>query len=96
MKDEVCFTGTKIFAGLPMDEYNRDLTFPLSTKVYDQMRRSDGQIAAILMTMKLPIRSSKWYIEPDKDAADSDLAEQIADFIKDNLMGGMKYSWDDH
>lgn len=93
---EVGFTGTKIFAGLPMDEYNRDLSFPYSTKIYDQMRRSDGQIAAVLMAMKLPIRSTKWYIEPDKDAKDSDLAEQIADFIKDNLMGGMKYSWDDH
>jgi SPP1 gp7 family putative phage head morphogenesis protein len=96
MSGEVGFTGTKIFAGLPMDEYNRDLSFPLSTKVYDQMRRSDGQIAAILMAMKLPIRSTKWYLEPDKDAKDSNLAEQIADFIKDNLMGGMKYSWDDH
>lgn len=96
MSGEVGFTGTKIFAGLPMDEYNRDLSFPLSTKIYDQMRRSDGQIAAVLMAMKLPIRSTKWYVEADKDAADSDLAEQIADFIKDNLLGGMKYSWDDH
>jgi SPP1 gp7 family putative phage head morphogenesis protein len=96
MSGEVGFTGTKIFAGLPFDEYNRDLSFPLSTKVYDQMRRSDGQIAAVLMAMKLPIRSTRWYVEADKDAPDSDLAEQIADFIKDNLMGGMKYSWDDH
>jgi SPP1 gp7 family putative phage head morphogenesis protein len=96
MSGEIGFTGTKIFAGLPFDEYNRDLSFPLSTKVYDQMRRSDGQIAAVLMAMKLPIRSTKWYVEADKDAADPDLAEQIADFIKDNLMGGMKYSWDDH
>lgn len=94
--NEIGFSGTKIFAGLPMDEYNSDLIFPKSTQVYDQMRRSDGQVAAVLQAMKLPIRSAKWYVEADKDAENADLAEQIADFVQDNLMGGMKYSWDDH
>lgn len=96
MAGEIGFTGTKIFAGLPMDEYNRDLTFPVSTEVYDRMRRSDGQVAAVLQAMKLPIRSTKWSIDPDKDAKDHAAAQNIADFIKGNLMGGMKYSWDDH
>lgn len=96
MAGEIGFTGTKIFAGLPMDEYNRDLTFPVSTEVYDRMRRSDGQVAAVLQAMKLPIRSTKWSIDPDKDAKDHTAAQHIADFIKANLMGGMKYSWDDH
>jgi SPP1 gp7 family putative phage head morphogenesis protein len=96
MAGEIGFTGTKIFAGLPMDEYNRDLTFPVSTEVYDRMRRSDGQVAAVLQAMKLPIRSTKWSIDPDKDVKDKHTAQQTADFIKSNLMGGMKYSWDDH
>lgn len=96
MRGEIGYTGNKIFSGLPMDEYNPDLAFPESTAVYDQMRRSDGQVAAVLSAIKLPIRSAKWYVEPEKDAKDEKLAEQIADFIDDNLLHGMRYSWDDH
>ncbi len=96
MRGEIGYTGNKIFAGLPMDEYNPDLAFPESTYKYDEMRRSDGQIAAIMNAVKLPIRSAKWYVEPDKDAKDEKLAEQIAEFVEDNLMHGMRYSWDDH
>jgi len=96
MRGEVGMTGNKMFSGLPMDEYNPDLAFPKSIEVYDQMRRSDGQIGAVLNAIKLPIRSAKWYVEPNEDAKDEKLAEQIAEFIEDNLMGGMAYSWDDH
>lgn len=95
-KGEVGFTGNKIFAGLPMDEYSRDLLFPKSTYIYDEMRRSDGQIAAVLAAVSLPIRSTKWYVAPDEDAEDTELAQEIADFISDNLFGGMRYSFDDH
>lgn len=93
---EVGFTGTQIFAGLPFVEYNPDLAFPQSAKVYDEMRRSDGQIKAVLAAVKLPIRSTKWYVEPEQDADDEKLAQEIADFVQHNLLdGGMKYSWDD-
>lgn len=93
---EIGWTGNKIFAGLPQDEYNPDLIFPRSTEVYDRMRRSDGQVAAVMQAMKLPIRSTKWFVSPAEDAKDQKQAEEIAQFIEDNLMGGMKYSWDDH
>lgn len=96
-KGEIGWTGNKIFSGLPMDEYNPDLVFPSSTEVYDRMRRSDGQVAAVLNAMKLPIRATKWYVEPDDvPEKDKKTAEQIAEFVEDNLMNGMKYSWDDH
>lgn len=96
-KGEIGWTGNKIFSGLPMDEYNPDLVFPSSTEVYDRMRRSDGQVAAVLNAMKLPIRAAKWYVEPeDVDDKDKKAAEQIAEFIEDNLLNGMRYSWDDH
>jgi len=96
-RGEIGYTGNKIFSGLPMDEYNPDLAFPQATTVYDQMRRSDGQVAALLLAMKLPIRSAEWYLEPDKDAKNKTQAQEIADFIQDNLIdGGMRYSWDDH
>lgn len=97
MSGEIGYTGNQIFSGLPLDEYNSDLAFPKSVDIYDQMRRSDGQIAAVLNAMKLPIRSAKWFIEPDDNAKDKKLAQQIADFIEYNLLeGGMRFSWDDH
>ncbi|KPV42013.1 phage portal protein family protein [Alicyclobacillus ferrooxydans] len=97
MSGEIGYTGNLIFSGLPMDEYNPDLAFPQSVQVYDQMRRSDGQVAGVLNAMKLPIRSAKWYVEPDDDAKDKGLAEKIAEFVEWNLLGGgMKFSWDDH
>ncbi|MCL6455065.1 MAG: minor capsid protein [Alicyclobacillus sp.] len=97
LRGEIGYTGNKIFSGLPMDEYNPDLAFPESVAVYDQMRRSDGQIAAVLNAMKLPIRSAEWFVEPDDDAKDKRLAAQIAELVEWNLLqGGMKYSWDDH
>lgn len=93
---EIGYTGSRIFSGLPMEEYNPELSFPQSTRVYDKMRRSDGQIAAVLTAMKLPIISTKWYVAPCEDADDEELAQEIADFISDNLFGGMKYSWSEH
>lgn len=97
MRGEIGYTGNMIFSGLPMDEYNPDLAFPASVLVYDQMRRSDGQIAAVMNAMKLPIISAKWFVEPDEDAKDAKLAETIADFVQYNLIdGGMKFSWADH
>ncbi len=96
MRGEIGYTGNKIFSGLPMDEYNPDLAFPESTAVYDQMRRSDGQVAAVLSAIKLPIRSSKWYVEPQEDAKNKQLAKQVADFVEGNLLHGMRYSFDDH
>lgn len=97
LKGEIGYTGNLIFSGLPMDEYNPTLSFPESTHVYDEMRRSDGQVGAILNAMKLPIRAAEWYFEPDPDAQDKALAEAVAEFLTDNLLdGGMHYSWDDH
>lgn len=97
LKGEIGYSGSKIFAGLPMDEYNPELSFPQSTEVYDKMRRSDGQVAALLNAIKLPIRAADWHLAPAEDAKDKRLAEEIAAFITHNLLeGGMLFSWDDH
>lgn len=94
---EIGYSGNKIFSGYPLDEYNPELNFPESVRIYDRMRRSDGQIAAIMAAMKLPIRSTKWYMEPPGFAKSQRQAQEIAKFAEDNLLnGGMKYSWDDH
>lgn len=96
--NEIGWSGNHIFSGIPSDEYNSTLAWPKSVAIYDQMRRSDGQVAAVLMALKLPIRSTEWFIDEDKDTDDSEsaLSDQIKEFVEDNLFGGMQYSWDDH
>src|SRR5271157_1309321 len=51
-------TGTPSFGGFlrELGEYNADLAWPASYLVYEQMRRSDAQVAATLWASKLPIR----------------------------------------
>lgn len=75
-------SGTKNFAGIIQDEYLSALgpyQFPI---VYDQMRRSDATVRALLAAYQMPIRSSKWYVQPYDDSPDS---VRMADFMHDNL-----------
>jgi phage gp29-like protein len=67
---ELGVTGTPILGGWLRDlgEYNADLTGLLGYQVYERMRRSDGQVAATLMGMKLPIRSAEWTVVEPEDA----------------------------
>lgn len=46
--------------------------------IYEQMRRSDGQVAAILQAVTLPVKSASWSVQPPKDA--TPIEKEIADF----------------
>lgn len=86
-------TGTLWFSGiLSGEEYNADLIGENAIRVYDQMRRSDGQIKAILMACKLPLINAKWSVKAaSEDAQDV----EIAQFVQDNLMGGLDRTWEE-
>lgn len=45
-------------------EKNKDLQWPKSVEVYDQMRREDSQVGSVLRAVTLPIRSARWIIDP--------------------------------
>ncbi|TFD47577.1 DUF935 family protein [Cryobacterium sp. Hh11] len=45
-------------------ETNPDLMWPLSTEVFDKMRREDSQIGSVLRAVTLPIRGAEWMIDP--------------------------------
>ena len=45
-------------------EKNPDLAWPQSIEVYDQMRREDAQVGSVIAAVTLPIRSTKWEIDP--------------------------------
>jgi hypothetical protein len=81
---EVGKSGTYIFNGIiTQEEYNSDLVRTAALKIYDQMRRGDGTVAAILLACKLPIIGAQWTL----DAASDDPKDVfIRNFIARELM----------
>lgn len=90
---ELGATGTVFFAGqLAEEEYNVDLRGEKAIKVFEKMRRSDGQVKAALLACELPLRSARWDIEAASDDAKD---QEIASFVRQNLFDWMTITWDD-
>lgn len=81
-------SGTEIFSGYFDEEYLTKLLNTEGIKVFDQMRRSDGQVAMLLRVVKNPIKSARHWIEP---ASDEDEHVEHAEFIKHVLFEDMGY-----
>ncbi len=92
MLAELGTSGTKNFSGILLDEYVPALSFYNAPNVFNQMRRSDGTIAALLAAYKMPLRSAKWYIQPFDDSPQS---IEMADFLHDNLWAFGSQTYDD-
>lgn len=74
------------------EEYLPELQWPRSLTVYDRMRRSDGQVQAVLLALELPIRATRWFVKP----ASTDPRDiQIAEFVEENLFKGLRSPFDD-
>ena len=85
---------TPYYGGLGIDssEYLGKLKGPGGMAIYEQMRRSDPQIGAVLDALGLPIRQASYYIDP---VSDKTLDREIADKIGKNLFSEMSILWDD-
>lgn len=57
----------------------QDLRFPMSTAIYDRMRRSDAQIAALLQSIRLPI------IGATPNLLGEDVRPEVLAFVKSQL-----------
>lgn len=84
---ELGAAGTPIFGGFlrELGEYNPNFSGGpfASFLLYEQMRRSDAMVAAVLSACKLPIRAAEWAISDPKDPTPE---ERLAtDFVKENL-----------
>lgn len=88
-------TGTPIISGFltDMQEYNPNMQGRYALPTFEQMRRSDADVAATLTACKLPIRCADMVIQPGVQDNEPEyaLAEEIADFVKENLFGGLEY-----
>ena len=86
-----------LFDALGNDEYLAALRWPQDLTVYEKMRRSDSQVQAMLLVLELPIRSTKWVVEPYDAKSSRDV--EIAEFVEENLFAGppkgMTQHWDD-
>ena len=90
---ELGATGTSVFAGLLYEEdYNSDLQGEKALKVYDKMRKSDGQVKAGLLACKLPLMVARWDMTP---ASQEEQDVEIAGMVKDDLFENMTITWDD-
>lgn len=88
---EIGTTGTPIFGGYLRDlgEYNPTLEGLAAFSTYEKMRRSDGQVAATLAAMKLPIRAAEWAVVEPEDASPIEI--EAADFVRECLFEGVNF-----
>lgn len=89
---EIGDSGTQIWDGYITSDYNSTLSGSNAMSTYDEMRKSDATVKALLQACTLPIRSAKWYVEP---ASQDKQDEEIAEFVEWNLKEGMSITWDD-
>jgi hypothetical protein len=71
-------------------EYNADLIGQNGIRMYDQMRRGDGQIRGLLRLAKTPVLGARWFVEP---ASSSKQDAKVAKFVEDCLTRYMTMSW---
>lgn len=86
--------GTAIFSGFVRDlgEFNPKLDGRTAFPTYEKMRRSDADVKAALLACKLPIRAAEKQILPGVGSNDPQYkrAKEIAEFVKNNLFGGLE------
>lgn len=80
-------SGTEIYAGYFDEEYLTKIKGLQGAKLFDEMRRGDSQIAMLLSVIKNPIKSANWDIQA---ADDSDLAKEIAAFVRHALFNDIR------
>jgi len=85
------------------EEETPELRWPHNIEVYDRMRRQDAQITSVLRAMTLPIRRTKWRIDPN--GASPEVAQRVADDLGLPLVGAEnspvlrtrdRFSWSEH
>ena len=87
-------------------EETPELRWPLSVRVFEQMRRQDAQITSVLRAVMLPVRRTKWRLDPAD--ARPEVVELVANDLGVPVKGGEegisrargrskgRFSWDEH
>jgi hypothetical protein len=57
-------SGTEIYSGYFSEEYLQKLRGTPGAKIYDEMRRSEAQIAMLMSAVINPIKAATWTVQP--------------------------------
>jgi hypothetical protein len=87
---EIGFAGNTSYGSILRQDYNPQMRAGLGYKTFDQMRRSDGQVAMSLKAVKAPVLAARWYMQPASTSAQD---VKIAEYIWNNLTKQMTVSW---
>ncbi len=80
-----------------------ELRWPASVPVYDRMRRQDAQAASVLRAVTMPVRRTRWRIDPA--GTRDEVAEHVAQDLRLPIMGQSeppagrsrdRFSWGEH
>ena len=89
---EIGTTGLKRFSGEVQEEFDPNLRGIRGVRVFDEMRRNDPDVGAVLFAISHVALASTWEVEPASDAQpDLDAAE----FVRECLFKDMSHSWRD-
>lgn len=87
-------------------ETTPELRWPLSTRVYEAMRRQDAQIVSVMRALTLPVIRTGWRIDPN--GARDEVVQHVADDLRLPIIGTDedparpkprsrdRFSWADH
>lgn len=81
-------SGTQIFAGYFTEEYLQQLRGRKGAKVYDEMRRSEAQVAMLMNAIMNPIKAGNWEFESaDSDEVpNADLHEDLVEYCAKEMI----------
>lgn len=74
---EVGSSGTEIYGGYLSEEYLSDLRGTSWADKIDQMRRSDANVRMAINALKLPLKSSNWYINEKEKTEEAALQKKL-------------------
>ena len=86
LSGEVGSTGLNRFGGLVYEEFLVELQRDRGRKVYDEMRRNDAIVGAILFAIEMALREVNWFTLPEGSREAEFLAEAMHD---------MSHTWPD-
>lgn len=74
---EVGSSGTEVYGGYISEEYLAELRGRDWSDTIDKMRRSDGNVRMAINAIKLPLKSSNWFISPIDDSPEAELQKKL-------------------
>lgn len=87
-------SGLKVQNGLIKEEFLKQLQFPKSAAVYEEMSKNDPIVFGMLFAIEMIIRKVEWKAVPAGGNEATESAKEAAEFL-DQVMGDMEKSWPD-